>query len=61
MDPLTEDGQFRERYVEQERQALREQVTSIYGDKMAYALGRCADEVDGMRITPLGSEEDIKR
>ena len=61
MDPLTERGQFRERYVEQERQALRDQITSIYGDKMAYALGRCADEVDGKRITPLGNEEDIKK
>lgn len=61
MDPLTEGGQFREQYVEQERQVLREQITSICGDRMAYALGRCADEVDGMRITPLGSEEDIKK
>ena len=61
MDPLRENGQFRERYVEQEKQSLREQITSIYGDKMAYALGRCADEVNGMRITPLGSEEDIKK
>ena len=61
MDPLMEGGQFRERYVEQERKALSEQVISIYRDKMAYALGRWADEVDGMRITPLGSEEDIKK
>ena len=29
MDPLTEGGQFRERYVEQERQALRDQIKSI--------------------------------
>ena len=61
MDPLTEGWQFRERYVEQEKQVLLEQITSICGDRMAYALGRCADEVDGMRITPLGSEEDIKK
>ena len=39
MHPITEGGQFRERYVEQEKKALREQITSIYGDKMAYALG----------------------
>ena len=61
MDPLTEGGQFRERYVEQEKQALREQIKSIYGDKIAYVMQRYADEVDGMRITPLGSEEDIKK
>lgn len=60
MEPLREDGEYRERFVLEEKRSLREQITSLYGDKMAYALRRCADEISGARLSPLGNEEDIK-
>ena len=60
MEPLREDGGYRERFVLEEKRSLREQITSLYGDKIAYALRRCADEISGARLSPLGNEEDIK-
>ena len=60
MEPLREDGEYRERYVLEEKRSLREQIISLYSDKMAYALRRCADEISGARVSSLGIEEDIE-
>ena len=60
MEPLKEGGEYRERYVLEEKRSLREQIISLYSDKMAYALRRCADEISGVRVSPLGNEEDIE-
>ena len=61
MEPLKEGGEYRERYVLEEKRSLREQIISLYSDKMAYALRRCADEIGGARVSPLGNEEDIEK
>ena len=50
----------RGRYVHEEKQSLREQIISLYSDKMAYALRRCADEISGAGVSPLGNQEDIE-
>ena len=60
MEPLKEGGEYRERYVHEEKRSLREQIISLYSDKMAYALRRCADEISGARVSPLGNQEDIE-
>lgn len=62
--PLTENGAFKESYVEQEKKTLKENIESIVNDKQAYAMMRCVeimckDENYGVR--KLGYIEDVDK
>ncbi|WP_042160600.1 EF-P 5-aminopentanol modification-associated protein YfmF [Paenibacillus gorillae] len=61
-DPCTEDGAFRAKYVEAEKQTLTKRLESIVNDKIRYAAERCLEEMcedDPYRLHPLGKLEDI--
>ncbi|GGG80342.1 EF-P 5-aminopentanol modification-associated protein YfmF [Paenibacillus radicis (ex Gao et al. 2016)] len=61
-DPCTEDGAFRAKYVEAEKQTLTKRLESIVNDKIRYAAERCLEEMcedEPYRLHPLGKLEDI--
>ncbi|MFF2089074.1 EF-P 5-aminopentanol modification-associated protein YfmF [Paenibacillus sp. NPDC058174] len=61
-DPCTENGAFRAKYVEAEKQTLTKRLESIVNDKIRYAAERCLEEMcegDPYRLHPLGKLEDI--
>lgn len=62
--PLTENGAFKESYVEQEKKSLKENIESAVNDKQAYAMIRCveimcAEENYGVR--KWGYIEDVDK
>ncbi len=61
-NPLIEDGGFRAKYVEAEKETLRKRLEAIVNDKIRYAAERCIEEMcadDPFRLHPLGQRSDI--
>lgn len=61
-NPLIEDGGFRAKYVEAEKETLRKRLEAIVNDKIRYAAERCIEEMcadDPYRLHPLGQRSDI--
>lgn len=64
LDPLTENGGFVSRYVEIEKEVLRESLLSRINNKGAYALERCIEEMckgEPYSIHEDGNIEDLDR
>ena len=63
-DPLTENGHFKEDYVNQEISNLEDRIDGLLNDKRAYALSRCKEEMcsgEPYGINPLGSKASLKK
>ncbi|MCK9858112.1 MULTISPECIES: pitrilysin family protein [Paenibacillus] len=61
-EPVTEDGVFRRKYVDAEKQTLTKRLESIVNDKIRYAAERCMEEMcagEPYRLHPLGKLEEI--
>lgn len=62
-EPAVENGIFRSKYVDAEKQTLRKRLESIINDKMRYAAERCLEEMcanEPYRLHPLGRLADIE-
>jgi predicted Zn-dependent peptidase len=62
LHPLTENGAFRAKYVDSEKQTLQKRIESIVNDKIKYAAERCIEEMckdEPYRLHPLGSIEAL--
>ncbi|WP_110933059.1 EF-P 5-aminopentanol modification-associated protein YfmF [Paenibacillus bouchesdurhonensis] len=60
--PVTENGVFREAYVNSERETVRKKLEAIINDKIRYAAERCMEEMfrnDPYRLHPLGQRKDL--
>lgn len=60
--PLVENGQFRDSYVEAEKQTLKKQLESVINDKIRYAAERCTEEMcanEPYRLNAAGRLQDI--
>lgn len=63
-DPLVENGGFSPRYVDAEKNTLRNQIESIINNKTKYASERCVQEMckeEPFRLHPLGHLEEIEQ
>lgn len=61
--PVTENGVFREDYLEQEKENLRKLIESRVNDKAQYAIERCMEEMcreEPYGIYEYGAVEDLK-
>lgn len=61
-EPLVEDGAFRARYVDAEKNTLKNQIEAIINNKTKYASERCVQVMcknEPYRLHPLGHLEDI--
>lgn len=61
--PVLEDGRFRTRYVEAEKQTLAKKIDEIVNDKIRYAAERCLEEMcrdEPYRLLPLGRKDDLE-
>nr|WP_156280970.1 pitrilysin family protein [Paenibacillus sp. NEAU-GSW1] len=61
-DPCTENGAFRAKYVEAEKQTLKKRLEAIVNDKIRYAAERCLEEMcegEPYRLHPLGKLADL--
>lgn len=61
-NPLIEEGGFRAKYVEAEKETLRKRLEAIVNDKVRYAAERCIEEMcagEPYRLHPLGQRGDI--
>lgn len=61
-DPMTENGGFKESFVEQEKQNLRDKILSLINDKRTYSLEKCKQEMfrtENYGVYEQGSIEDI--
>ncbi|MCM3625886.1 insulinase family protein [Paenibacillus glycanilyticus] len=61
-EPVTEDGVFRCKYVDAEKQTLTKRLESIVNDKIRYAAERCMEEMcadEPYRLHPLGKLDEI--
>jgi predicted Zn-dependent peptidase len=64
LHPALEQGSFRTKYVESEKETLRKRIESIVNDKIKYAAERCIAEMcknEPYRLHPLGSIEALKQ
>ncbi len=65
--PALEDGAFRQKYVQAERENVRKRLESIIDDKIRYAAERCIQEMckdEPYRLSPLGrldALDDLER
>lgn len=62
--PFTENGAFKESYVEQEKKSLKENIESIVNDKQTYALMRCTEIMcagENYGIRKWGYIEDVDK
>jgi predicted Zn-dependent peptidase len=62
LHPVTENGAFRAKYVDSEKQTLQKRIESIVNDKIKYAAERCIEEMckdEPYRLHPLGSIEAL--
>lgn len=60
--PALENGQFRTKYVDSEKQTLQKRIEAIINDKIRYAAERCIEEMckdEPYRLHPLGKIEDL--
>ena len=63
-EPVTENGVFPEKTVEQEKKNLCEKIESIKNDKRAYANSRCIEEMckgDSFAVKRYGTVEDVNK
>lgn len=63
LDPLVEDGGFKEDYVNQEKEILKRNIESLYNDKFNYAIERCFQEMckdEAFSIYKYGNVEDLE-
>ncbi|MHA6484336.1 EF-P 5-aminopentanol modification-associated protein YfmF [Paenibacillus sp. strain BS8-2] len=61
-NPLIEEGGFRSKYVEAEKDTLRKRLEAIVNDKIRYAAERCIEEMcagEPYRLHALGQRSDI--
>jgi predicted Zn-dependent peptidase len=61
-DPVLENGAFRTKYVEAEKDTLRKRIEAIINDKIRYAAERCMEEMcknEPYRLHPLGKVADL--
>ncbi|MBD2862004.1 EF-P 5-aminopentanol modification-associated protein YfmF [Paenibacillus oceani] len=61
-DPVLENGAFRTKYVEAEKDTLRKRIEAIINDKIRYAAERCMEEMcknEPYRLHPLGKVADM--
>ncbi|MCR8642127.1 insulinase family protein [Paenibacillus sp. N1-5-1-14] len=61
--PATENGNFRDKYVEAEKSSLQKRIEAIVNDKIRYAAERCLEEMckdEPYRLHPLGSIKDLE-
>lgn len=64
LNPVLEDGGFKEAYVEQEKDVLRRAIESLYNDKFNYAIERCFQEMckdEAFSIYKYGNVEDLEK
>lgn len=62
-NPYLEDGVFKEEYINQEKENLKNKIESKVNDKRSYAVNRCIEEMcksERFSIYSLGYVEDIK-
>ncbi|OPH61992.1 zinc protease [Paenibacillus ferrarius] len=60
--PALENGHFRGKYVDAEKQTLQKRIESVINDKIRYAAERCIEEMcsdDPYRLHPLGKITDL--
>ncbi|WP_019425051.1 EF-P 5-aminopentanol modification-associated protein YfmF [Paenibacillus sp. OSY-SE] len=60
--PVTEEGVFRNKYVTEEKETLRQRIESIVNDKIRYAAERCIEEMckdEPYRLHALGDRQDL--
>jgi predicted Zn-dependent peptidase len=60
--PVQEEGHFRKKYVDSEKQTLQKRIESVINDKIRYAAERCIEEMcenEPYRLHPLGKIEDL--
>ncbi|CAH0119874.1 hypothetical protein PAE9249_02382 [Paenibacillus sp. CECT 9249] len=60
--PALENGVFRAKYVDGEKETLRKRLEAIVNDKIRYAAERCIEEMcknEPYRLHPLGNRADI--
>ncbi|MBW7457327.1 EF-P 5-aminopentanol modification-associated protein YfmF [Paenibacillus sepulcri] len=60
--PAVENGYFRDKYVQAEKETLRKRLEAIINDKIRYAAERCLEEMcrdEPYRLHPLGQMADI--
>lgn len=60
--PALEDGRFRGKYVEAEKETVRKMLEAIINDKIRYAAERCQQEMfagDPFRLNALGRIDDL--
>ncbi|NQX65826.1 insulinase family protein [Paenibacillus alba] len=60
--PALENGHFRGKYVDSEKQTLQKRIESVINDKIRYAAERCIEEMcsdDPYRLHPLGKITDL--
>lgn len=61
-DPLLDNNQFRQKYVDAEKTTLKKRLEAIVNDKIRYAAERCLEEMcadEPYRLHPLGKLEHI--
>ncbi|MFC0215681.1 EF-P 5-aminopentanol modification-associated protein YfmF [Paenibacillus chartarius] len=64
LQPALEQGAFRSKYVESEKETLQKRIESIVNDKIKYAAERCIEEMcknEPYRLHPLGTIEQLKQ
>ncbi|WP_195573472.1 EF-P 5-aminopentanol modification-associated protein YfmF [Paenibacillus sp. 1001270B_150601_E10] len=60
--PALEDGVFRSKYVQEEKETVRKRLEAIVNDKIRYAQERCVEEMckdEPYRLHPLGDREAL--
>ncbi len=63
LHPVTENGVFREEYVESEKQKLIDDIAAQINDKRRYAMARLIEEMfegDPFGVSELGTEESVE-
>jgi predicted Zn-dependent peptidase len=60
--PALQDGHFRDKYVDSEKQTLQKRIEAVVNDKIRYAAERCIEEMckqEPYRLLPLGRISDL--
>lgn len=60
--PVLEDGVFRNKYVQEEKETVRKRLEAIVNDKIRYAQERCVEEMckdEPYRLHPLGDRAQL--
>ncbi len=60
--PALENGIFRSKYVQEEKETVRKRLEAIVNDKIRYAQERCLEEMckdEPYRLHPLGNRADL--